>query len=93
MQELVVGVTKLFFSVADVIHAIVTERDASNIPGDELPPVLPHQLFNLNLRGFNTIFSGQMPRLQKKFTQFSLIFYEIIKKKLISNMQQIPLMS
>ena len=72
VHELVVAVARMFVSVVDGIHKIVAERDSSNQAGDELPPVLPHQLVNIDLRAFNGILSDQMPRLEKTFTAIQI---------------------
>jgi hypothetical protein len=72
VHELVVAVARMFVSVGDGIVKIVAERDSSNQAGDELPPVLPHQLVKNDLRAFNGILSDQMPRLEKKFTAIQI---------------------
>ncbi|KAI8895523.1 hypothetical protein BC833DRAFT_567403 [Globomyces pollinis-pini] len=71
-HQLVVAVARMFVTLADGIHKIVAERDSINQAGDELPPVLPHQLVLIDLRTFNRILSDQMPRLQKKFTAIQI---------------------
>ncbi|KAH6566146.1 hypothetical protein BASA60_009601 [Batrachochytrium salamandrivorans] len=68
VQKLVIAVSKMFVQVADGIYSIVAERDSSNQPADELPPVLPHQLVKIDLRVFNRIHLGQMSRLEKRLS-------------------------
>jgi hypothetical protein len=58
----------MFVSVADETQNAVVESDSSNQEGDDLPPVLPHQLVKIDLWGFNGILSDQMAWLEKMFT-------------------------
>ncbi|KAH9270731.1 hypothetical protein BASA83_007091 [Batrachochytrium salamandrivorans] len=45
-------------------ESIVSERDAQNNAGDELPPVLPKQLVKLDMQAFSVIVTGHKPQLQ-----------------------------
>ena len=55
-----------------IVHGlskIVAERDANNSATDELPPVLPVHLCNMNARNFNSTLQEQRIRLRRKFTE------------------------
>jgi hypothetical protein len=51
-QVVVVSVAQLFVESASRTSEIVVERNSSNEGGNELPPVLPHQLVKLDMRRF-----------------------------------------
>ncbi|KAH6600273.1 hypothetical protein BASA50_002449 [Batrachochytrium salamandrivorans] len=64
VDKLVPAVARLFVKATNGIQGIVSERDAQNNAGDELPPVLPKQLVKLDMRAFSVIVTGHKPRLQ-----------------------------
>ncbi len=51
----------------------MAEHDSSNQAGDELPPVLLHQLVKIDLCAFNDIVSNQMKWLEKRFTAIQIL--------------------
>ncbi|KAH6582639.1 hypothetical protein BASA60_001826 [Batrachochytrium salamandrivorans] len=64
VDKLVPAVARLFVKATNGIQSIVSERDAQNNAGDELPPVLPKQLVKLDMQAFSVIVTGHKPQLQ-----------------------------
>ena len=69
VKQLVVATAKLFVETAHGITQIVVERDASNNAGSELPPVLPKQLMQIDLRAFMNMVARQRPRLKIRMSE------------------------
>jgi hypothetical protein len=61
------SVGKLFVEAADGISQIVCERNSSNEPNQELPPVLPHELARVDMRQFVKILQTHRVRLKPHF--------------------------
>jgi hypothetical protein len=68
LQVVVVSVAKLFVESASRISEIVAERNSSNEGGNELPPVLPHQLVRLDMRRFVSYVNEHRKRLERRFS-------------------------
>jgi hypothetical protein len=56
----------MFNMAAGGVQTIVAERNSDNKAGEELPPVLPHQLVQLKMTAFNRLIEGHRGRLQTR---------------------------
>jgi hypothetical protein len=68
VEKLIPAVAKLFVQATNGIQSIVSERDAQNNAGDELPPVLPKQLVKFDMRAFSAIVAEHKPRLKLRMS-------------------------
>ena len=68
VESLVKGVTKLFLEAASGISQIIAERDEMNDSTDKLPPVLPHELAELEPSYFCAIVRQHRERLLARWT-------------------------
>lgn len=72
LKNLVEETGKILVHLVDGISNISAERNASNDPSEELPPVLPHQLIKLNMRQFVEILKRYDGNLEKSKTKESI---------------------
>ncbi|KAH6567445.1 hypothetical protein BASA50_003292 [Batrachochytrium salamandrivorans] len=67
VSMLVTAIAQMLCQLAQGLHAVVAERDCVNDAGEELPPVLPHQLARVDVRRFSSILNAHKTRIQAKF--------------------------
>ena len=68
--ELISVIGRLILSVIEGIIAIQVERDSENCPGDEMPPVLPHELVKLRTGQFGVnVLAQHLPQLRLMWTE------------------------
>ena len=65
LQSVLVSVVKLFVESASCIMVILVEYDSSNERGTGLPPFIPHQLVNIDMRTFVSYVNGHRERLER----------------------------
>ena len=69
-NRIVSTIANFALQTVDALSNIVAERDAKNNSAtDEVPPVLPVDLCNMNARDFNSALQQQRIRLRGKFTE------------------------
>ena len=92
-QQILVSnmVGNLVMQVVEGITNIQVERDNSNLPaGDQVPPVLPHELVKLKGRDFTSIVVKHLSRLKQFWTDERISKLELQHHELLLLYQHNP---
>ncbi|KAH9247850.1 hypothetical protein BASA81_014533 [Batrachochytrium salamandrivorans] len=73
VSMLVTAIAQMLCQLAQGLHAVVAERDCVNDVGEELPPVLPHQLARVDVRRFSSILNAHKHAFKQNSTTNKLM--------------------
>ena len=68
LQRLISSVALMFVESTSLISDIISERGAANQGGDDLPPVFPHQLINIDMCSLSCVINTHHSRLKRRFS-------------------------
>ena len=68
LQCLISSVSLLFVESTSLISDIISERDAANQGGDDLPPVFPRQLINIDMCSLSCVINTHHSRLEQRIS-------------------------
>lgn len=67
----------LVLSIIDDVIDIQAERDSQNLPGDDIPPVLPHELVKICIEEFGiNILIKHLPQFKKSWSDEQIVQIE-----------------
>jgi hypothetical protein len=83
----------LILGIIDGITSIQAERDSQNLPADDIPPVLPHELVKLRTGEFGiNVLAKHLPQLKKSWSDEQIAQIERDHRELRDTYHRDPLL-
>ena len=83
----------LILSIIDGVTDIQAERDSKNLPADDIPPILPHELIKLRTGEFGiNVLAKHLPQLKKSWSDEQIAQIERDHRELRATYYRDPLL-